>query len=142
MLSGITFWTSDKIWHGILADLGAAPAGPDLADLVFAPEEYAGAPTVLELKSKIVAEIDRERAAAVKKACGATASVSTVQAKIICLLERAGKRGVSAEVLRRAMGYSPGANTRALDTAVYNLRKIFGADFIKTEKGKFVRRGP
>jgi len=130
MLTGITFWTDDKIWHGILSDLGATPVGQDSADLVFDPKKHKGPLSPLELKSKIMSDIDQARPADGRR-------LSLAQTKIIALLSRAGAKGVGAETLRTAIGYSASANTRALDAAIYKLRKIFGADFIKTEGGKY-----
>ncbi|MCL2017255.1 MAG: hypothetical protein FWG80_00565 [Alphaproteobacteria bacterium] len=137
MLTGITFWTDDEIWRGILTDLGASFVASDAADLIFNPKEYAGVMNLLELKSKIMADIDTLLTRAVHRTKGKNPNLSRYQAKIITLLERAGGAGVRADTLRAAMGYSPGVNTRALDTAIYNLRKIFGTDFIKTENGKY-----
>ncbi|MCL2737745.1 MAG: hypothetical protein FWE17_02700 [Alphaproteobacteria bacterium] len=137
MLSGITFYTEDKIWAQILTDLGAASASRTVADLIFNPVDFSEPMSGLELKSKIVAQIDEARKRAVRRACKADANVSMANAKIITLLERAGAAGVSAADLRISCGYAPDANSHAIDTAIYALRKQFGTDFIKTENGRY-----
>lgn len=141
MLGDMTFWTEDKVWRGILSDLGATFGGAETADLIFVPEKYSGKLSPSELKSRMTADIDESRARAVRAACGRDAAVSPAQAKIVALLHRAGGNGMSVDALRAAHGYSSGTTTHALDTAVYNLRKTFGADFIRTENGKYFIRG-
>ena len=141
MLDGIAFWTDDKIWAGILSDLGAvltvtpADAGAALADLIFgAPGKKLTAP---ELKSYVIAEIDRQRFDIINKVFGAPANLSPMQAKIIVGLYRAGTNGLTAGDLRRMMGYSEDTNTHAADTAIYALRKTFGGDFIVSKEGRY-----
>ncbi|MCL2369496.1 MAG: hypothetical protein FWC83_02370 [Alphaproteobacteria bacterium] len=134
MLSGITFFTEDKIWSGILSDFGAAAADKEIADVIFRTGNKPVSP--IELKSKIIKTIETERRRALKKV-GATTDMSENSKKIITLLVRAGKHGLSAESLKIAIGYAPDANSHALDTSIYNLRKSFGTDFIKTDKGKY-----
>jgi len=134
MLNGITFYTDDKIWAGILSDLNAAAMGKDIADIVFVP--VSGPVSVIELKSQIIKHIDGERDAAMR-AIGTDLDLPENIIKIITLLSRAGTDGISGDSLKIAIGYAPDAISHALDTTIYNIRKMFGQDFIKTDKGRY-----
>jgi hypothetical protein len=131
MLAGITFYTDNTVWAGILSDLGATAASRDIADIVFiSPDTRISS---IELKSRLLEQIDRERTVATT----GYKNLSDNQTKIINLLVRAGKHGITADSLKIALGYATDANSHALDTAIYNLRKTFGAEFIKTTGGKY-----
>jgi len=137
MLNGITFYTDDEIWQGMLSDLGAACVPRCIADLVWEPDPAAAPVSPLELESKIMAWIDMSRKSAVQRVCGSDANLSPLLSKIITLLDRAGAAGIGAADLRLALGYSPDATSHALDTAIHTLRKTFGQGFIITENGKY-----
>ena len=139
MLNGTSFYTDDIVWAGILSDLGATAVARDVADIVFVAPP-ATPLSALDLKSYILAEIDAERA----NATGGFASRRTrphaptdSQKKIITLLTRAGTAGIDANDLAAAHGIAPDANSHAMDTMIYNIRKSFGADFIKTAGGRY-----
>ena len=138
MLSGIAFWTDDNIWIGILTDLGGVYVDKNIADLIFIPSKYPAKINPSVLKSRIMSDIDKSFLDAALRVCRDKSSMlSRPQIKIIALLERSGLGGISGEDLRAAMGYSADAATHALDTAIYNIRKIMGSDFIKTNNGKY-----
>ena len=58
-----------------------------------------------------------------------------IQAQIVILLYKSG--GMSAADLRTALGYAPNATTHAVDTAIYQLRKLFGREFIINSNGVY-----
>lgn len=133
MFNGITFWTDDKTWRGILTDLGAEFAPRDTADVIFKSNKKLS-PT--ELNAEILRLADMHESEVIKKICGAT-PLSGSQKKIIMALHRYGKNGIDVSTLQQQLGYAPGAATNAVGTAIYQLRKIFGKDFIKNEGGKY-----
>jgi len=135
MLDGITFYTDDIVWAGILSDLGAVAADVNHADLAFKSSDKAM--TVPELKSYVLQEIDRQQREILNKIFARDVKLSPMQAKIVIALWRAGATGLGADDLRNIMGYSTGANTHTTDTAIYTLRKMFGTEFIVNDKGMY-----
>lgn len=133
MFNGITFWTEDKIWRGILIDLGAQFSPRDIADVIFKPNKKF---SPAELNAEILHLADIHEAGTIKKICG-TVSLSGAQKKIIMTLHKHGKNGADVSTLQQQLGYAPGAATNAVGTAIYQLRKIFGKDFIKNNGGKY-----
>ena len=133
MFNGITFWTDDKVWRGILTDLGAEFATRDTADVIFKPNKKL---SPAELNSEILRLADMHESEVIKKICG-NVSLSGAQKKIIMTLYKHGKNGIDVSELQQQLGYAPGAATNAVGTAIYQLRKIFGKEFIKNEGGKY-----
>jgi hypothetical protein len=148
MINEITFWTDDKVWRGILSDLGAVFAPRDTADVIWCPPHPAfakgygglrrGAPPLRggHIKAEILRLRDLRESQILKKVCGNT-SVSEAQKKLIIALYRAGENGASADELQQQLGYAIGAKTNAANTAIYQLRKIFGKEFIRNEGGRY-----
>jgi hypothetical protein len=133
MFNGITFWTDDKTWRGILTDLGAEFTQRDIADVIFkSSKRFSPA----ELNTEILRMADLHESEIIKKICG-NVSLSGAQKKIIMTLHRFEKNGIDVSALQQQLGYAPGAATNAVGTAIYQLRKIFGKDFIKNEGGKY-----
>jgi len=133
MLNGISFWTDDIIWRHILTDLGAEFVDRQFADVVFSSGKKL---SPIELKAEILRQIDAREDEIIKKLCGAEALTGS-QKKIIIALYRGGKLGVSADELQQWLGYSIGATTNTANTAIYQLRKIFGKDFITNKNGRY-----
>ena len=44
---------------------------------------------------------------------------------------------MTGEELKNALGYMPNVATHTIDTAIYNMRKLYGRDFIKRENGVY-----
>ncbi|MCL2538508.1 MAG: hypothetical protein FWF34_02635 [Alphaproteobacteria bacterium] len=139
MLDNIAFYTMDNMWRGILTDLGATGTDFMSADIIIdAGWAAVDLPmSMSELKEKILADIDCANSEIICAVFGRNADLPPVQMKIIRALSRAGADGLSAGDLRRVLGYSTDANTHAADTAIYNLRRAFGADVIRSENGKY-----
>jgi hypothetical protein len=55
---------------------------------------------------------------------------------IVVLLFKTG--GMSVNDLKNVLGYSPDIATHTIDTAIYQLRKTYGRNFIKNENGKYL----
>jgi hypothetical protein len=156
MLSRISFWTDDKIWCGILSDLGAVFVPRESADVVWVqrrpptqelpPQQVAGNSiplhkgagkfTSTELKAEILRLRDLRESEILKKVCGNT-PLSGAQKKLVIALHTAGAAGATADELQQQLGYAHGAKTNAANTAIYQLRKIFGKEFIKNINEKY-----
>lgn len=133
MFNGITFWTDDKIWRGILTDLGAQFSPRESANVIFKPSKKLS-PT--ELNAEILHIADSHESEILKKICK-NENLSGTQKKIVIALYNAGTDGIDAVGLQQKLGYAAGASTNAVGTAIYQLRKTFGKDFIKSEGGKY-----
>lgn len=131
MLNGIRIFTSDEVWRTILSDMGAeiAPDGLDFDRL-----KISIPITTLELKSAILSAIDSRNKKIIGKLCGRDAQLSDIQARIVIALVDAPR---TMSELKNILGFAPDVATHSADTAIYNLRKIFGRDFIKFENGKY-----
>ena len=134
MLDNIRIFTNDPIWRRIVAGLGgvvcddAASADVDLDAL--------GLNTVMrpvELKAAILNAMDNRPI--LRRIFGRDVALSAVQARIVTLLHQSG--GMRANQLRVAMGYAPDATTHTIDTAIYQMRRAFGRDFIKNDDGVY-----
>jgi hypothetical protein len=134
MLSGVRIYTSDNIWRQILTDFGATVLGDaTLTDLNFDDLDIKSPMTPLQLKSLVLAAADSGRVLA--KIFGESVSLSRIQSELLVLLYKTG--GMSAADLKVALGYSPDATTHVVDTAVYQLRRMYGHDFILNTNGVY-----
>ncbi len=137
MLNGIVIYTADNVWREILCDLNATIAdSAAVADLDFDSMDVPAALNPIELKSLLLNAADAARKNIINNVFGKDVALSDLQMRIVSLLYNSG--GVSAEQLKSRLGFAPNVATHAADTAIYNLRKIFGRDFIKLENGKYV----
>lgn len=134
MLSGIRIFTSDEIWRSVLADFNATLVdGAFSADVDFDSLNIATPISPLNLKTIIINATDNSKILA--KLLGPDASVSPIQAQIIARLYKSGE--LSADELKVALGYAPDTATHTVNTAIYELRKKYGHEFIKNNNGKF-----
>ncbi|MDR0967720.1 MAG: hypothetical protein LBL75_02725 [Rickettsiales bacterium] len=134
MLNGISFWTSDKVWAGILSDLGGVFISRGNASVIWR------APKTKISTNQIAAEFirlqDNNENEIIKKICG-DKKLTDIGRKIIIALANAGTNGISTTELQQKLGYDATAKTGAVGTAIYQLRKTFGANFIKNTNGKY-----
>lgn len=134
MLSGIRIYTSDSIWRQILSDFGATVLdSPFLSDLDFDDIVPDGIITPLELKSLILSGVDNTEL--LRSIIGTDISLSRIQAQIIVLLHKNGVLTISQ--LKQALGYASDIATHSIDTAIYQLRKKFGREFIENNGGGY-----
>lgn len=132
MLNGIGIYSSDSVWRHILGDLGARVTDvPTMADLNFDAMNITPPLTVTELKSIILGATDNSRI--MGAVFGRDVRLPRLQMQIVVWLYKTG--GMSGGDLRAALGYAPGVATHAVDTAIYQLRRTFGRDFIKNNNG-------
>ena len=89
--------------------------------------------SVLELKSKLIAATDNSKI--IHKIFGTNARLSNLHAQIVAHLYKSG--GMDSGTLKTALGYSADAATHTVDTAIYQLRKMYGHDFIVNDNGVY-----
>ena len=135
MLNGIRVYSNNPIWRHILSELGAVVTdAPNILDVNFddiAPNKKI---SVLQLKSLIVRNMDTSKI--LHDVFGQNVpTLSNVQEHIIVSLVRSG--GMSRLELQNALGYMPGVATHTIGTAIYNLRKLYGRDFIINKDGVY-----
>lgn len=134
MLKDIRIFSADKIWRKILADFDAVvPDSPDTADINLDDLELVLPVSALNLKTAILEGLDKTEV--LQKIFGKPVNLSELQTKIVVWLYKSGK--MSAVDLKNVSGYSPDMATHAIDTAIYQLRKIYGRDFIQNKDGKY-----
>ena len=134
MLSGVRIYTSDNIWRQILTDFGAIVLDDaNLTDLNFDDLEIKSQITALQLKSAVLSAADTGRV--LFQIFGKNVSLSRIQSELLVLLHKTG--GMSAADLKVALGYSPNATTHVVDTAVYQLRRAYGHEFILNNNGVY-----
>lgn len=134
MLAGIRIYTSDIVWRQIFSDLNATVVDSSFsADLNFddiAPKKPL---TPIELKSLILSEIDTSEL--LRGIFGHDVFLSRIQTQIIVLLHR--NQGLTAVQLKQALGYPSDIATNSIDTAIYQLRKKYGRNFIENDGGVY-----
>lgn len=134
MLTGIRIFTSDAVWRQILGDLNATVLeSPGYMDVNLDDIEFDGPISPMELKARIIAALDMSEM--IHRIFGRAVSLSRPQAKIVVALYKSG--GMTSDELKVALGYAHDTATHAVDTAIYQLRKTFGHDFIINSKGVY-----
>ena len=134
MLSGIRIFSSDVIWRQILTDLNATVLdAPNATDLNMDDLELVGAVSPIELKGLLLNLSDNSRI--LKEIFGTPTSLPHIQGKVVVALYKNG--GMTGGELKAAMGYAVGTSTHTFDTAIYQLRRKFGRDFIINNNGVY-----
>lgn len=134
MLSGIRIYTSDELWRQILTDLNATVTDtPGLADVNMDSLDVILPTTPVALKAAILSAI--ADADVMRRIFGRDVVLARVPARIVALLDKNG--GMSVAELKDALGYSRDASTHVVDTAIYQLRRMFGRDFIRNKDGMY-----
>ncbi len=135
MLNGIKIYSSDAIWRQILTDLGATVFdAPQPAVINFDTLNINLPATPMEISVAVQTALDGN-IQLLHDIFGRNVQLPYIQAKIVIMLYKSG--GMSANDLRVALGYSPNATTHAVDTAIYQLRKNFGREFIINNNGLY-----
>lgn len=134
MLSGVRIYTSDTVWRQILTDLNATvlPA-PTITDLNLDDIAINGVISPTELKSAILGANDS--GTIIRTIFGTDIAMPRLQMQLVVLLYKTG--GMTADELKRALGYAPDVATHTIDTAIYQLRKAHGRDFIQNNNGVY-----
>ncbi len=132
MFNGLRIYSSDTVWRQILTDLGAAVLDvPTTTDVNLDNLELPSPVTLLELKGAILAAMDNTQI--ITDLLGTGVIVPPFHQQIIASLYKSG--GMSMTELKGALGYMPDVTTHAVDTAIYQIRKIHGHEFIHNDGG-------
>lgn len=135
MLDGIRIYSSDPVWRQILSELGATVSDVyDATYLDFDSLNLVFPATPMAIKTAVQNAVDGS-IQLLQDIFGKRVRLPHIQAQIVILLYKSG--GASSAELRKALGYSPNATTHAVDTAIYQLRKTFGRDFIINDGGVY-----
>lgn len=136
MLNEIRFWTDDSVWRKILVELGAIYVDNKIiADINIDSIDLPEHASVAELKVIFLNIIEKNQKQILNEIFKQDVFLSKLQLQIIILLFKT--NGLSLKDARDFLGYSPDVITHAVDTAIYQLRKNYGRDFIKNEDGKY-----
>ena len=134
MLDGIRVYSADSVWRNILRDLGATVIdAPNNTDINIDSLSISMPVTPLELKAALLHSADDSKI--IRKIFGENARLSNLHAQIVARLYKSG--GMNAGALKTALGYSADATTHTVDTAIYQLRKLYGHDFIVNDNGVY-----
>ncbi len=134
MLSGIRIFSSDTVWRQILTDLNAVVLDtPCVTDLNLDDLDISLPISAIGLKALIIKAQDNQHI--LDQIFKRSVSLSWVQAQIVVALFQSG--GMCLNDLKVALGYAPSASTHAVDTAIYQLRKMFGREFIINNNGVY-----
>ncbi len=134
MLSGIRIYASDTVWRQILGDFGATVLdAPTATDINF--DDFNVSETISPMKLKLLILNASDVSADLIKIFGKSVSLPRLQAQIVVWLNKTG--GMTASELKNALGYAPDASTHTVDTAIYQLRRTYGREFIKNNNGVY-----
>ena len=135
MLNGIRIYSSNPTWRHILTEFGATVTdAPNVLDVNFDDLEPATPISPTELKSLILNCADNTKILqSIFK--GNVPQLSDIQENVIVSLWRGG--AMSGNELKNALGFMPDVATHTIDTAIYNIRKLCGRDFIILENGVY-----
>lgn len=134
MLNKIRIFTSDSVWRQILADFDAGIVDDVMsADVDFDSVALKTPVSPLDLKTAVIQALDDTEI--LNAVFGRRVNLTPAQRIIVTRLKKSG--GMTADELKKILGYAQDATTHAVDTAIYGLRKLFGRDFIINENGIF-----
>lgn len=135
MLTGIRIYSSDVVWRHILADLNAVVLdAPDTAEVNLDDISLEIPISALDLKAVILSALDNTKI--LQDIFGKAVYLPQLQAQIVVWLYKTG--GLSLNALKKVLGYMPNMTTHAVDTAIYQLRKNYGKDFIQNKNGVYI----
>jgi len=134
MLNGIRIYSADPIWRRILTDLGATVLDkPSATDLNFDSMNIVMPISPMQLKAALIAANDSSNI--IRKIFGPSVHLSDLHSQIVVHLYKSG--GMDSATLKSVLGYSADAATHTVDTAIYQLRKMFGREFIINDNGVY-----
>lgn len=134
MLKGIRVYSADSVWRDILRDLGATVLdAPTNVDVNLDSLNIMMPVTPLDLKAALITAADNSKI--IRDIFGTNVRLSNIHAQIIARLYKSG--GMDATQLKTSLGYSADTTTHTVDTAIYQLRKMYGHNFIVNENGVY-----
>lgn len=134
MLENVKIYASDEYWKHILADLGATIVdNANMADVVFDDINVVVPISATDLCGLVFSNMNNSEI--IRQVFGTDVILPTLQHKIVVLLYK--NPNISMGDLKKAVGVLPGVSSHAVETAVYQLRKKYGHDFIVNTDGKY-----
>jgi len=134
MLNGVRVYSADSFWRNILSDLGATVLdAPNSIDLNFDSLNIVMPISPMQLKATLIDVSDYSNI--IHKVFSAPVRLSNLHTQIVVHLYKSG--GMTADELKSALGYSSNTTTHAVDTAIYQLRKLYGHEFIINDGGVY-----
>ena len=134
MLDNIKIYSEDIYWNHIFSDLGAVVTdSPNNADVVFDDSDITTPISAIELKNYLIMRANNSDI--IEKVFGRNVVLPQLQHKIVVMLYK--NPNVNMAELKSLLGMNPDITTHTVENAIYNLRKIYGHDFILNEKGKY-----
>lgn len=134
MLENITIYTSDEYWLRILTALGAnVVKTPENADVIFDDITIYAPISVDDLQRLILTQFNNDDI--IRNVVGTDVSLPKLQRKIIVALYK--NPDIKISELKQAVGIIPDIATHSVENAIYQLRKIYGHDFIQNINGKY-----
>lgn len=134
MLKGVRIYASDTLWRQILTDFGATVLdAPTASDVNFDALNVTATLSPMQLKALILGAVDNSDI--ISRVVGRDVNLPRMQGQIVALLYKTG--GMRTAQIKSALGYSPNAATHTVDTAIYQLRRAFGHDFIINDNGVY-----
>lgn len=134
MIESIKIYVEDKYWNRIFTDLGAVIVdSPKNADVVFDESEITTPISLSELQNFIISRANNNDI--IVKVFGKDIVLPTLQHKIVVALYK--NPGINLPELKMLLGVSPEIASHTVENAIYQLRKVYGHDFIVNDKGKY-----
>ena len=134
MFENTKIYATDAFWQHILSDLGAAVVdNKKMADVVFDDIDVSLPMSIAHLKSVILNRKDNQDI--IQNIFGKYTILPVLQHKIIVTLYK--NPDITIAELKELLGVLPNMTTHTVENAIYQLRKIYGHDFIKNVKGKY-----
>jgi len=134
MLKDIKIYTTDKYWMQIFTDLGAVVSdNPNSADVVFDDSDLDAPISLLDLQRFILDRIENRDI--IHQIFGADVMLSNLQHKLVVCLYK--NPNINMRDLKKMLGILPGVASHVVENAIYQLRKIYGRDFIQNVDGKY-----
>ena len=134
MLSNIKVFTTDKYWTRIFTDLGAIISDtPQSADVVFDDVDLDAPISLTDLKRIIFDKIENRDI--IHRVFGRDVILPDLQHRVIVCLDK--NPNITMRDLKKMLGILPDVSTHAVENAVYQLRKVYGRDFIQNINGKY-----
>jgi len=134
MLGNIKIYTADKYWNQIFVDLGACLAdSANVADIDFDSIGIDAPISIIDLQNLIFDCVNNTDI--IRDIFGKYVVLPVLQHKIVVLLYK--NPNISMRDLKNALGLLPDVATHTVENAIYQLRKIYGRDFIQNTDGKY-----
>lgn len=134
MIENIRIYTADKYWNQIFTDLGAAVVdSPSIADVVFDDIDIDMPVSIIDLQNIILNCVNNTDI--IHDIFGTDVTLSNLQRKLIVMLYK--NPDITMRDLKTVLGVMPNITTHAVETAVYQLRKKYGHNFILNNHGKY-----